>query len=62
LTAKAIKHLRFYLDEFRPKHSHAACHTPVFYSPHHGQPTALSVDTVAAVLRQGARTARTDCP
>jgi integrase/recombinase XerD len=34
----------------------------VFYSLHHGQPTRLSTDTVAAVLKTAASTARTRCP
>jgi integrase/recombinase XerD len=34
----------------------------VFHSLHRGQPTALSVDTVSAVLKQGADSARTNCP
>jgi integrase/recombinase XerD len=60
LTEKAIEHLRVYLDEF---HTITPPPTrPVFYSLHRGQPTALSVDTVAAVLKQAARTARAECP
>ena len=34
---------------------------PVFYSLHHGQPTKLSTDTVAAVVSQAAQAARTRC-
>ncbi|MGH3504209.1 MAG: tyrosine-type recombinase/integrase [Nocardioidaceae bacterium] len=62
LTAKAIEHLRVYLEEFHSNTATLSATRPVFYSLHHGRPTALSVDTVAAVLKQAARTARTDCP
>ena len=62
LTTKAIEHLRFYLDEFHPNMTTLPATRPVFYSLHHGQPTALSVDTVAAVLKTAARIARAECP
>ena len=62
LTEKAIEHLRVYLDEFHPSMDTLPATRPVFYSLHHGQPTALSVDTVAAVLKEAARIVRPDCP
>ena len=34
----------------------------MFYSPHHGHPAELSADTVSAVLKQAATTARAQCP
>jgi integrase/recombinase XerD len=62
LTKKAIEHLRVYLDEFHPNMATLPATRPVFHSLHHGHPTALSVDTVAAVLKEAARIARADCP
>lgn len=62
LTKKAIEHLRVYLDEFHPNPDELPATRPVFYSRHDGQPTALSADTVAAVLKTAARTARAACP
>ncbi len=62
LTAKTIEHLHIYLGEFHPNTSQLPAARPVFYSPHHGKPTQLSTDTVAAVLKNAATTARSTCP
>jgi integrase/recombinase XerD len=62
LTGKTIEHLRVYLAEFHPNPTRLPAARPVFYSPHHGLPTPLSSDTVAAVLNSAAATARSACP
>jgi site-specific recombinase XerD len=62
LTDTTMQHLGVYLAEFHPDHARLPASRPVFYSNHLGQPTALSVDTVAAVLKQAASTARATCP
>lgn len=62
LTGKTIEHLRIYLTEFHPNLEHLPATRPMFYSPHHGTPTRLSTDTVAAVLNSAAMTARSTCP
>ncbi len=62
LTDKTIEHLRVYLAEFHTNPIRQPATKPLFYSLHHGQPTELSTDTISAVLKQAAHTARTDCP
>ncbi len=62
ITGKTIEHLRVYLSEFHPNQTQLPTSRPVFYSQHHGQPSKLSTDTVAAVLKTAASTARTVCP
>ncbi len=62
LTVKTIEHLHVYLAEFHPNTARLPATRPVFYSTHHGQPAELSADTVSAVLKQAAQTARMTCP
>lgn len=62
LTEATTEHLRVYLAEFHPNPKQVTAARPLFYSLHHGQPTRLSVDTVSAVLKKAAATARMDCP
>ena len=62
LTAKTIAHLHVYLAEFHPNITKLPATRPLFYSPHRGRPTELSADTVAAVLKRAAASARTQCP
>ncbi|MGH3971151.1 MAG: tyrosine-type recombinase/integrase, partial [Mycobacterium sp.] len=62
LTDKTIEHLRVYLKEFYPKATRQPATRPMFYSLRDGQPVGLSADTVSAVLKQAAVTARKTCP
>lgn len=61
LSAKTLEHLQVYLEEFHPNSARLPANRPMFYSFHRGQPTGLSTDTVAAVLKAAADTARLQC-
>ena len=61
LTDKTIEHLHIYLAEFHPNLARQPVTRPLFYSLHQGQPMALSVDTVSAILKEAARTGRMGC-
>lgn len=61
LSAKTLEHLQVYLEEFHPNPARLPASRPVFYSFHRGQPTGLSTDTVAAVLKAAADTAGKQC-
>lgn len=62
LTERTIEHLRVYLAEFHPGPATPPATRPVFYSLHRGEPTSISSDTVAAVLKKAAAIATADCP
>lgn len=61
LGEKVVDHLNVYLKEFHPQQATEPSRLPLFYSNHHGKPTALSNDTVATVLKQAGDIARKEC-
>jgi integrase/recombinase XerD len=62
ISSTTIEHLRVYLAQFHPNHAPLPATRPLFYSRHHGHPSKLPTDTLAAVLKTAARAARKDCP
>lgn len=62
LGEKTVEHLKVYLEEFHPRRATRSATRPLFYSYHRGQATALSSDTVAAVLTKAGNLAREQCP
>ncbi|MCQ9164195.1 tyrosine-type recombinase/integrase [Arthrobacter sp. STN4] len=62
LGEKTLEHLMVYLKEFHPQRATRSATRPLFYSYHRGQATALSSDTVAAVLTKAGNLARERCP
>lgn len=62
LGEKTVEHLLIYLEEFHPQRVTRSATRPLFYSYHHGQATALSSDTIAAVLTKAGDLARQQCP
>ncbi|MGY4543951.1 integrase/recombinase XerD [Arthrobacter sp. UYNi723] len=62
LGEKTVEHLKVYLEEFHPQRATRSATRPLFYSYHRGQATALSSDTVAAVLTKAGNLHREQCP
>ncbi len=62
VTGKTIEHLGVFLAEFHSNATQMPSARPLFYSLHNGLPTRLSTDTVAAVVKTAAHTARANCP
>lgn len=62
LSEKTVEHLMVYLEEFHPQRATRPATRPLFYSYHRGQATALSSDTVDAVLKKAGKIGSERCP
>lgn len=62
LGEKTVEHLKVYLEEFHPQRATRSATRPLFYSYHRGQATALSSDTLAAILTKDGNLSREQCP
>ncbi|QNE15152.1 tyrosine-type recombinase/integrase [Pseudarthrobacter sp. NBSH8] len=62
LGDKTVGHLQVYLQEFHPQRPALPATRPLFNSLHHGEPTRLSEDSVAAILKKAGDIARATCP
>ena len=62
LGDKTVEHLQVYLAEFHPRRAALPVTRPLFNSLHRGEPTRLSEDSVAAILKRAGDIARETCP
>ena len=62
LGEKTVEHLQVYLQEFHPRWAALPATRSLFNSLHRGEPTRLSEDSVAAILKKAGGIARETCP
>lgn len=62
LGDRTVEHLQIYLAEFHPRRAAMPAKRPLFNSLHRGEPTRLSEDSVAAILKKAGNLARETCP